>query len=68
MGAGLGLVRVLHASGTNNANLVPADMTVNALLATAWDVSERFSTTGKGGFEERDIPVYNYESSNDKVE
>lgn len=37
-GAGTGLLRSIHCDGSVNANVVPADMTVNALIACAWDV------------------------------
>lgn len=59
-GAGTGVLRALHASPTTNANIVPVDMCVNALIATAWQVNCQFDR------QKPDIPIYNYESSNDK--
>lgn len=39
-GAGTGLLRSLHCNGSYTANVVPGDMTVNALIASAWDVAK----------------------------
>lgn len=41
VGVGSGLLRVLYAFKKNVAELVPADMCVNALLAAAWDLHDR---------------------------
>jgi fatty acyl-CoA reductase len=38
-GAGTGLLRSIHCDGSMKANVVPGDMTVNALIASAWDVA-----------------------------
>lgn len=38
-GAGTGLLRSLHCDGSIQANVVPGDLTVNAMIASAWDVS-----------------------------
>ena len=38
-GAGTGVVRSLHCDGSMKANVVPGDMTVNALIASAWEVA-----------------------------
>lgn len=54
VGVGTGLLRVLYAQETINANIVPADMCVNSLLASAWDVSQQH-------YEEP--PVYNFVTS-----
>lgn len=56
VGVGSGLLRVLYAVETNNAELVPVDMCVNALLASAWDVAGNAAS-----YEEP--PVYNYVAS-----
>ena len=34
----LGVVRFQHCNGNHKANIVPVDFTVNALIASAWDV------------------------------
>ncbi|PSN51392.1 hypothetical protein C0J52_04435, partial [Blattella germanica] len=52
-----GILRVMHIDEQAIADLVPCDMTVNALIACAWDVHER---KGSG---DKDIPIYNYVSS-----
>ena len=39
VGVGAGLIRVLHMDKNNLAELIPADLTVNALISTAWDVA-----------------------------
>ena len=39
VGGGAGLVRTLNVDENCTAELVPADLVVNALIATAWDVA-----------------------------
>lgn len=39
-GAGTGVLRSLHCDGSMQANVVPGDMVVNALIASAWDIAE----------------------------
>lgn len=39
VGGGAGLIRAFHLDRECTAELVPADYTVNALVATAWDVA-----------------------------
>lgn len=36
---GTGVLRTLHCDGNMNANIVPVDMCVNALIASAWDIA-----------------------------
>lgn len=38
-GAATGLLRTMHCDKDITANIVPVDMTVNALIASAWDVA-----------------------------
>lgn len=38
-GAGTGILRTLHCNPDVIANIVPVDMTVNALICSAWDVA-----------------------------
>lgn len=40
-GAGTGVLRSIHCDGSIEANVVPGDLTVNALIACAWDVANR---------------------------
>ncbi|KAJ8916661.1 hypothetical protein NQ315_000306 [Exocentrus adspersus] len=61
-GSGMGMLRVLYCDGDADANMVPVDMCINGLIASAWDVAQRFQET-KSDFQ---IPVYNYETTNDK--
>ena len=44
-GVGSGLLRVLWVDKNANANLVPVDMVVNALLCSAWDVANNKNTS-----------------------
>lgn len=60
LGAGLGLFRILHCDRTVNANIIPADMTVNSLIASGWDVVERRKLDN---FNNEEIPIYLYENS-----
>jgi len=39
VGIGSGVLRVFTGNMDNKAHIVPVDMCVNALLATAWDVA-----------------------------
>lgn len=41
-GAGTGVLRTLHCDPDITANIVPVDMTVNALIASAWDVATNY--------------------------
>ena len=38
-GATTGLLRTLHCDPNVSANIIPVDYTVNALIASAWDVA-----------------------------
>lgn len=38
-GVGTGVLRTMHCDRDITANIVPVDMTVNALIAAAWDVA-----------------------------
>lgn len=54
VGVAAGLLRVLHIKKENNAEIVPVDLCVNAMIASGYDV-------GTNSHEEP--PVYNYVSS-----
>ena len=41
-GAGTGILRTMQCDRNVNANIVPVDMTVNALISSAWDVAEQY--------------------------
>lgn len=56
-------MRVLHCNESNSATLVPVDMSINAMLAAAWETGENFKGRGCSA----DVPVYNYENETDKV-
>ena len=40
-GAATGILKSIHCDGSLNANIVPADLTVNALITSAWDVATK---------------------------
>lgn len=40
-GAGLGVLRTLQCDGNCIADIVPADMVINATLVAAWDVARK---------------------------
>lgn len=40
-GAGTGILRSLHCDGSKRLDVVPGDLTINALIACAWDVANR---------------------------
>jgi fatty acyl-CoA reductase len=41
VGAGTGLIRTMHIDGDKNANIIPADMAVSALIVSAWEVANK---------------------------
>jgi fatty acyl-CoA reductase len=41
VGAGTGFIKTIHVDGTKDANIVPVDMAVNALIASAWEVASK---------------------------
>ncbi|GJQ85401.1 hypothetical protein Trydic_g10175 [Trypoxylus dichotomus] len=57
-GAASGIIRTICCKRDMNANIVPADTCVAAMIVSAWDVAQRSSFRGSG-----DIPIYNYSSS-----
>lgn len=54
---GTGVIRTLRANPKAAANMVPVDLCVNGIIATAWNVGERYQ--GKIS-PITDIPVYNF--------
>ncbi|KAK4878721.1 hypothetical protein RN001_011227 [Aquatica leii] len=64
-GAGTGVLRTIHCNADVNANIVPVDMCVNSLIATAWDVGESYKQCKLKG-NQFQIPIVNFESSNDR--
>lgn len=63
-GAGTGLLRSIHCDGSVHANVVPADFTVNALIACAWDIGTIQRSNNKS---HSDIPIYNYVSKDNPI-
>ncbi|XP_012265217.2 fatty acyl-CoA reductase wat-like [Athalia rosae] len=53
VGAGAGLIRTLNVNSDCVAEVIPVDLTVNALIATAWDVANGKNVAS-------DPPIYNY--------
>lgn len=41
-GAGTGILRTMHCDEDINANIVPVDYTVNALIASVWDIAKAY--------------------------
>ncbi|XP_058793396.1 fatty acyl-CoA reductase wat-like [Phymastichus coffea] len=62
-GAGGGLLRSLHCDGKLKANVVPGDLTINALIASAWDIAN----VGKNNKNTKEIPIYNYVSKDNPI-
>lgn len=54
VGVGAGLLRVLHIKKHSPAEIVPVDMCVNSLLASAWDVANNTYD---------EAPIYNFVTS-----
>ncbi|KAG7201488.1 hypothetical protein KM043_004247 [Ampulex compressa] len=75
-GAGTGLLRSIHCDGSIMANVVPGDLTVNAMIAAAWDINRRkrskdmWQTREANEMYEKthsDIPIYNYVSQDNPI-
>lgn len=66
-GAGIGLLRVLYCDENTDGNIVPVDMCINGLIASAWDTAHRFQNA-RDENDNFEMPIYNYESTNDKVQ
>ncbi|XP_046837366.1 fatty acyl-CoA reductase wat-like [Vespa crabro] len=47
----MGLMRTHYCDGSLKINLVPEDLTINGLIASAWDIANNHRD---------DIPIYNY--------
>ncbi|CRL00357.1 CLUMA_CG013629, isoform A [Clunio marinus] len=63
-GAGSGVLRTMHCNKNINANIVPVDMTVNALIVSAYDVATKKGLQNVETNEKPyEIPIYNYVSS-----
>lgn len=56
VGVGAGLLRVFYGKKENHAELVPVDMCVNGILASAYDISQNYRNFSEP-------PVYNYVAS-----
>lgn len=56
VGVGAGLLRVFYGKKENHAELVPVDMCVNGILASAFDISQNYRTMNEP-------PVYNFVAS-----
>lgn len=56
VGVGAGLLRVFYGKKENHAELVPVDMCVNGILASAYDIAQNYRNFSEP-------PVYNYVAS-----
>lgn len=56
VGVGAGLLRVFYGKKENHAELVPVDMCVNGILASAYDIAHNYRNLSEP-------PVYNYVAS-----
>jgi alcohol-forming fatty acyl-CoA reductase len=54
-----GLSHVWYGDEENQANIAPVDYVTNAMVASAWDVAEKFKQSQKNQ-EKFSIPIYNY--------
>lgn len=55
----LGLGHCWLGDENNTSNLAPVDYTINAMVASAWDISKKFEKARASGFQ-FSIPIYNY--------
>lgn len=56
VGVGAGLLRIFYGKRENHAELVPVDMVVNGILASAYDIAHNYQNYSEP-------PVYNYVAS-----
>ncbi|XP_058809405.1 fatty acyl-CoA reductase wat-like [Phymastichus coffea] len=56
-GVSTGLLRTMHCNPEINANIVPVDLTVNALIASAWDVAQQTARR------DEEMLIYNFVSA-----
>lgn len=62
-GAALGLLKTVNCNGKLTASIIPVDMCVNFMIAAAWEVGCNFQDRQ----ENDDVPIYNFDSTNDQV-
>ncbi|KAI5698676.1 hypothetical protein M8J75_010283 [Diaphorina citri] len=76
-GAGLGLLRSMHADPELVADMVPADNVINCIISAAWNVHQTWNEKKAAGKlvadsldknypDDTDIEIYNYVSSTQK--
>lgn len=53
-----GLIHVIWGDANRNANMVPVDYCINAMVCAAWDVNRRHKEALDSGPYE--MPLYNY--------
>jgi len=59
VGAGVGILRILHINNKLKANIIPADFVVNAMVGLAWfTVLEKYNQKRKNSFAMKSIDVY----------
>ncbi|KAL2741587.1 fatty acyl-CoA reductase wat-like [Vespula squamosa] len=56
----LGLMRIHHCDGSIKVNVVPGDLTINGLIASAWGIANNPRSN-------EDIPIYNYVSKDNPI-
>ncbi|XP_041970839.1 fatty acyl-CoA reductase wat-like [Aricia agestis] len=57
VGSGTGVLRTMYISTDKVADMVPVDLTVNAIIASTWHTAKNFREN-----QTSDIPIYNYVS------
>ncbi|XP_059061576.1 fatty acyl-CoA reductase wat-like [Achroia grisella] len=57
IGTGTGVLRTMYMDMNKTADMVPVDLTVNAILASAWHTAKNFKEN-----QTSDIPIYNFVS------
>ncbi|KAL2719271.1 fatty acyl-CoA reductase wat-like isoform X2, partial [Vespula squamosa] len=60
VGAALGLIRSAYCDGSIKMELAPGDLTINGLIASAWDIANYQRSS-------EDIPIYNYVSKDNTI-
>lgn len=62
-GTGIGLIRTGKVNLDCKAHVIPADMAMNFLIASAWDVDKKFRDDGNN----YEMEIYNYDCGHEQV-
>ncbi|XP_060533433.1 fatty acyl-CoA reductase wat-like [Cylas formicarius] len=65
LGVGVGVIRTMQGDKDNIADLIPADLVANQILAAGWDIGDPSLQHSPSDTKEKDLMIYNCISSAD---